>query len=410
VDAGWDRIDAASGYLLNQENTVLWDKVQLDITVAKAGYVYVYLSNESEGTAVYFDDMAVTHTARIPQVTTANDYYPFGLRMEGVVNNTSLSNATGQYTYNGGSAWQNGAGNFANYLSTPLREYDPVLGRFNGIDIMAAKYAGLSPYVFALNNPVYWSDPSGADVTWREIESILAFLWNSPHGGSWSRTEYDERIGITHGGEGDRGDCLGCSLFTAPPVYVANGSGGYTVYVTTGQAYYSNYENMQGSTFINTISLPAYKFDHGQRNRDAFADGFLNPDSKTDFNQASNYSDFFGTVFIDGVRLGTAIEKLGTTGANALAKLSTTLAGAKTLGKYVGFIGAGLQAIEGFTEDGNFTSGDLAKVLIGVGMAVSPFGWAYAAIDLGVGLATGTTITDRIGSAVDNVVYEIKRN
>lgn len=32
-------------------------------------------------------------------------------------------------------------------------------------------------------------------------------------------------------------------------------------------------------------------------------------------------------------------------------------------------------------------------------------GLAYAIIDLGVGVVTGKTITDRIGDGVDNVVY-----
>jgi RHS repeat-associated protein len=44
-----------------------------------------------------------------------------------------------------------------------FRNYDPVLGRMNGVDPMAAKYSGLSPYNYSFNNPVGFNDPNGAD-------------------------------------------------------------------------------------------------------------------------------------------------------------------------------------------------------------------------------------------------------
>lgn len=33
------------------------------------------------------------------------------------------------------------------------RQYDPVLGRLNGVDPMATKYASVSPHNFAFNDP-----------------------------------------------------------------------------------------------------------------------------------------------------------------------------------------------------------------------------------------------------------------
>ena len=36
----------------------------------------------------------------------------------------------------------------------------------------------------------------------------------------------------------------------------------------------------------------------------------------------------------------------------------------------------------------------------------TPFGWAYAIIDLGTGIVTGTTLTDHLGNAIDEAVYE----
>ena len=41
------------------------------------------------------------------------------------------------------------------------RHYDPFLGRFNAVDKLAEITTSLTPYHFANNNPVYFSDPSG---------------------------------------------------------------------------------------------------------------------------------------------------------------------------------------------------------------------------------------------------------
>ena len=50
----------------------------------------------------------------------------------------------------------------------PLRNYDPQIGRFNCIDVLAEHYFSLTPYQFAGNNPVSFNDPSGAKFTKNE--------------------------------------------------------------------------------------------------------------------------------------------------------------------------------------------------------------------------------------------------
>jgi len=44
-----------------------------------------------------------------------------------------------------------------------FRNYDTVLGRMNGVDPLATKYASLTPYNYRFNDPVTFNDPSGAD-------------------------------------------------------------------------------------------------------------------------------------------------------------------------------------------------------------------------------------------------------
>ena len=46
---------------------------------------------------------------------------------------------------------------------TPLRVYDAQIGRFGCIDILAERYHDFSGYSFVGNDPVLYSDPSGAE-------------------------------------------------------------------------------------------------------------------------------------------------------------------------------------------------------------------------------------------------------
>jgi len=73
---------------------------------------------------------------------------------------------------------------------------------------------------------------------------------------------------------------------------------------------------------------------------------------------------------------------------------------AKTAGRAVGFLGAGITAWEG-AMDGDFTWGDATQVGVALATIFTPYGWAYGLIDLGVGLISGQSVTDRIGTAID---------
>ncbi|MEC4050183.1 hypothetical protein OX284_012135 [Flavobacterium sp. SUN046] len=78
--------------------------------------------------------------------------------------------------------------------------------------------------------------------------------------------------------------------------------------------------------------------------------------------------------------------------------------GAKSLGKKLGYAGAVLSIFEDGYND-NLGAGTATKVTIGVLCTVFPVaGLTYAIIDLSVGVATGTSLTDRIASGVDNAV------
>ena len=70
-----------------------------------------------------------------------------------------------------------------------FRQYNPAIGRFSNPDRLAELAPSLSPFRFAFNNPVYWSDPSGLyevddkgniNITNEiEVEALMGYLKNN---------------------------------------------------------------------------------------------------------------------------------------------------------------------------------------------------------------------------------------
>ena len=63
--------------------------------------------------------------------------------------------------YNGGSEWQDDITNLADYYSTFFREFDPVIGRFNGVDPLSEAFENWTTYHYSYNNPINFNDPNG---------------------------------------------------------------------------------------------------------------------------------------------------------------------------------------------------------------------------------------------------------
>jgi RHS repeat-associated protein len=124
-------------------------------TMAKNGYLYVYLSNQSPQN-VYFDDLIVTHTTG--PLLQEQSYYPFGLQMAGI-SDKAMIKPDSKNKFNGGVELEEDYG--VNLYSTFYRQYDPQIGRFSGVDVLSEKSFTMSMYGFAGNNPVMFNDPFG---------------------------------------------------------------------------------------------------------------------------------------------------------------------------------------------------------------------------------------------------------
>ena len=152
-DGGAMRVPSTAGFDAGMEAVPGFiQRVAFDnpISISQTGYIYVWVSNESANTQVWWDDLKVTHTGN--RVTQATDYYPFGLVMR---SQTLQTEPTYRFGYQGKYAEKDDETGWNHF---ELREFDPVLGRWFQVDPKGQFY---SPYIGMGNNPILGIDPDG---------------------------------------------------------------------------------------------------------------------------------------------------------------------------------------------------------------------------------------------------------
>jgi RHS repeat-associated protein len=154
-------VQAASGtYPAGSMNTVAPGS---QIALNKNGYLYIWVSNETQGWDVFFDNLSVQY--KQGPVLEENHYYPFGLTMAGISDRALKTNyAENKYRWNKGSELQNkefSDGSGLEMYETITRGLDPQIGRFLQCDALSFLSRNYSPYAFANDNPILFNDPSG---------------------------------------------------------------------------------------------------------------------------------------------------------------------------------------------------------------------------------------------------------
>jgi len=133
---------------------------------------------------------------------------------------------------------------YIQYYETPIRNYDPQIGRFTGIDVLAEYTYGINPYQFCINNPVMFIDPDGMR-PWAPSESgqdggaqIDYSSYSSGNGRyDWSRAEtweadnaligWAEDLAIWIGGSGSESNYnYGTYYFTSEGRFITSTNGG----------------------------------------------------------------------------------------------------------------------------------------------------------------------------------------
>ncbi|MEW7289015.1 DUF6443 domain-containing protein [Aquimarina sp. 2304DJ70-9] len=157
----------AGNYVYKNGNLEFFNQPEGYVEKEADGYKYVYqFKDHLDNIRLSYKDADKNGSISQSEIIQEKNYYPFGLQHKGY--NNVINGAKNNHQTFQGQELEEELGK--NTLAYQWRDYDPAIARFNKIDRFAEKYKNVTPYQFALNSPMRYTEIKGDSINLRAIQ------------------------------------------------------------------------------------------------------------------------------------------------------------------------------------------------------------------------------------------------